>query len=104
MPKKRSAPHGRTMPKTKRVKHPVASPVAPAAEPGESNGRPLVTTPPVQPVVTPRSVVRPTAVRGGRNTPGLSTDYGYVRSDLKRIGIIAAGTFAILFGLSFVIK
>jgi hypothetical protein len=32
------------------------------------------------------------------------TDYSYVRSDLRRIGILAASAFAILIALSFVVK
>jgi hypothetical protein len=36
--------------------------------------------------------------------PTIITDYGYVAKDLRRIGILAGAAFAILIGLSFVIK
>ncbi len=36
--------------------------------------------------------------------PTLITDYGYVLSDLRRIGIVAAGAFALLIVLTFVIR
>lgn len=55
----------------------------------------------------PRSVLRsPSLGRSARRTsaPGLSTDYRYVLSDLKRIAILSAGTFVVLIALAFVIK
>jgi len=36
--------------------------------------------------------------------PTIITDYSYVKSDLRRIGILAGAAFAVLIGLSFVIR
>jgi len=122
MAKKRSMPHGRTIAKGKKAKAHTYRPVAadvPQQE--ETLNRPAAATPPPPPpVLPPRSAprasfgaARPTfgAPRTGYGTrtarsaaTGLSTDYRYVISDLKRIAVLAGATFAVLIGLAFVIK
>jgi hypothetical protein len=45
--------------------------------------------------------VRRTARAAG---PTIITDYSYVTKDLRRIGVLAGAAFAILIGLSFVVR
>ncbi len=47
------------------------------------------------------STVRRPAAKAG---PTLVTDYSYVLSDLKRIGVVSAGALVILVALSFVVR
>lgn len=50
-----------------------------------------------------RSVPRPAARSSRGQSAPLPTDYGYVATDLRRIGIMAAAAVVILVGLSFLI-
>lgn len=51
------------------------------------------------PVRTSRAVAPP-----ARTSVDLREEYRYVYSDLKRIGFLAAGMFALLIALSFIIR
>lgn len=62
--------------------------------------RPVVTT-----ASRPRESLLASVRRPARaSAAGLSTDYRYVISDLRRIALVAAAAFAVLIGLTFVIR
>lgn len=102
MAKKRSMP-GRSTPKFKKNRPRAFTPTVDVAQ-GEADqltARP--SAPPYTPI--PTSSIRSTIpMRARASAPGLSTDYSYVRSDLKRIAVLAVAIFIVLFGLTFVIK
>ena len=108
MAKKRSMPHGRAMPKGKKAKtHTYRPATADIKQQEENPGAPALAAPPLAaPPLVPRSALRTSfATRSGRSSAqGLTTDYRYVISDLKRIAVLAGATFAVLFGLTFVIR
>lgn len=109
MAKKRSMPHGRAVPKAKKAKTHTNRPVdADMKRQDEGARTSALAAPPWPPPTTmaPRSALRTSfATRAPRGSaPGLSTDYRYVISDLKRIAVLAGATFAVLFGLTFVIR
>lgn len=84
-------------------------------EPGEStaasqlpSGSPATSAAPTRPQ-SPNVAPRPSMLAGVRRTtrasgPALVTDYNYVISDLKRIGILAGGAMVLLIGLTFVVR
>ncbi len=103
--------HGATKPKKKqRMPRPVAPGlVMEAPEDGEER---LATAPAGRPVST---IARPTVAsavqaarraqaRPSRATAALPTDYSYVITDLKRIGVLAGAAVIILTALSFVLS
>ena len=108
MPKR--LPSGKTKRNTKPARARVSQrPIAPAA------ATPDEAAPASPPVSSPSSAARRPAaparqsllntVRRPAAKPGptLTTDYSYVISDLKRIGVVSAGVVVILIALSFVI-
>ncbi len=52
----------------------------------------------------PRTSQPATRQAGMTRTATQPTDYSYVRKDLRRLGITAAGMFALLIALGFIIK
>jgi hypothetical protein len=95
------------MPKAKRVKIQDARPAIASVEPEERNDAPIGAAPFSRPTtMAPRSFLRTTpSTRGARSgATGLTTDYRYVVADLKRIAVLAGATFAVLFGLTFIIR
>ena len=67
----------------------------------------VVETPPTAPASTPTAVSSAPRTYGRRAssvTEQFQPDYTYIINDLKRIGVLAGGFFAILIVLSFIIK
>ena len=87
-------------------------PIEERVAPGESTQRaasptaPIVRTTPAPRVWRPvnRTNARPLIRPLGPSGPTIITDYAYVMTDLRRIGILAAVAFVVLLALSFVIR
>ena len=80
------------------------APEAPPAEPAPtySTGVPTPTGRPLRPTLRRGMVGAPG--RAAAPPPPVEADYSYVIHDLRQIGILAAAGFAILIGLSFVVR
>lgn len=103
MARKRGMP-GRSAPKFKKNRPRAFTPSLDVAQGEADQLTAKQHTPSLGPV--PTSAIRstpPLRARSGSAT-GLITDYSYVKSDLKRIAILALAIFAILIGLTFVIR
>ena len=109
MPKR--SPGGRVK-RTQKEKRRVATPVAArtptaAAEPLAPRERAEATQPARTAPAT--GTGRQSLLAGVRrparsNAPSLVTDYAYVMSDLRRIGVLAGAAFVLLVALTFVIR
>ncbi|MCL4541103.1 MAG: hypothetical protein M1396_01985 [Chloroflexi bacterium] len=107
MAKKRNMPHGRSIPKAKRVKVEAEKAALATQHEAASSETVPATSIYARPASSaPRSVLRtPPSGRSSRSgATGLTTDYRYVISDLKRIAVLAGATLIVLFGLTFVIR
>ena len=82
---------------------------------GASEAGPVEPPPPAYPTSVPAPTgrpLRPTLRRGIVGAPGraaappppVEVDYSYVVQDLRQIAILAAAGFAVLIGLSFVVR
>lgn len=106
MAKKRNLSHGRSPAKVKRAKSVATELPLVTAEEDLGSDKAAVTAQVPLAGALPRSVLRtPPRTRAARaGASGLTTDYHYVLSDLRRIALIAAAIFVVLFGLTLVIK
>ena len=111
MPKKRVPGH-----LNRRRRRRDAGPNLPASSyvEGASEAEPVEPAPPTYPAGVPAPTgrpLRPTLRRGIVGSPGravapppVEVDYSYVVHDLRQIAVLAAAGFAVLIGLSFVVR
>lgn len=75
-----------------------------ATSPAASRPAPLPTARPAATAAPRQSLLAGVRRPARSSAPPLTTDYSYVYSDLKRIGIVGGGAFALLVALTFVIR
>lgn len=109
MAKKTKARPGVSVPDDARARRPARQVPRPSAAVPIGSDAPVATIPTRPPAATGTgAVARPTTTtrinrpsRAG-SLPSI-TDYGYVFTDLRRIGVLAVAAFAVLIGLTFVV-